>query len=59
MGESDKHRNADYDVEQENEKYPKRGTEMARKPRGGRGSNTSAIREVFLEDQLLVLRLER
>lgn len=27
MGKSDMHRNADNDVEQENEKYPKRGTD--------------------------------
>lgn len=59
MGESDMPSNADNDVEQENEKYPKRGTEKARKSRGERGSNPSEIREGFLEEELLVLHLER
>lgn len=58
MGESDMHRNADNDVEEDNEKYPKRRTEKARKSRGERGSNPSEIREGFLEEEL-VLNLAR
>lgn len=47
------HRNADNDVERENENYPKRETgQKARKSRGGRGSHPSEIREGFLEEKL-------